>query len=171
MARFLRVSLTARNVSCRALLLDDQAPRTANAVWDALPQAGQVFHGKYARNEIYALVPAFAETEPGKENPTVTPIPGDLCYFTFDTDDLVTPSHGYETADGVARPDGPAPEKIIDLAVFYGRNNLLLNGDQGWIPGNVFGTVVEGLEEFAQACNDIWMSGARGETLSLSREE
>jgi len=32
-----------------------------------------------ARNEIYNLVPAFAKTEPGKENTTVTPIPGDLC--------------------------------------------------------------------------------------------
>lgn len=27
------------------------------------------------------LVPAFAATEPGKENATVAPIPGDLCYF------------------------------------------------------------------------------------------
>jgi Protein of unknown function (DUF3830) len=164
MTRFVTVTLERRQVSCRARLLDDQAPRTAGAVWDALPLSGQVYHGKYARNEIYNLVPAFAEVEPGRENTTVTPIPGDLCYFAFSTDDLVTPSHGY-----AAQEAPPEIAGIIDLAMFYGRNNLLLNGDVGWVPGNVFGTVVEGLEEFAAACQDIWMGGARGETLTFAR--
>jgi len=166
MPRYLRITLESRKVSCRARLLDEEAPRTANAVWQALPLSGQVFHGKYARNEIYNLVPAFAATEPGKENTTVTPIPGDLCYFAFDTKDLATPSHGYEAGEGLKDL-----AKIIDLALFYGRNNLLLNGDQGWVPGNVYATIIEGLDEFAAACNDIWMSGARGETLTYSRDE
>lgn len=164
MARHIKVQLERRDISCLALLLDDEAPRTAQAVWDALPLSGQVYHGKYARNEIYNLVPAFAAAEPGRENPTVTPIPGDLCYFTFEANDLATPSHGYGQGEG--------PQElnlIIDLAVFYGRNNLLLNGDQGWVPGNVFGTIIEGLEEFAAACSDIWMGGARGETLTFTR--
>jgi hypothetical protein len=165
MPRFIRVTLESRQVSCRARLLDDEAPRTAQAVWDALPLSGQVYHGKYARNEIYNLVPAFAEVEPGKENPTVTPIPGDLCYFCFEQGDLAPSSHGYAADQGAQDL-----QLVIDLAVFYGRNNLLLNGDQGWVPGNVFGTVVEGLAEFAAACNDIWMGGAHGETLTYSRE-
>jgi hypothetical protein len=153
-------------VNCLARLLDDAAPRTAEAVWRALPLSGQVFHGKYARNEIYNLLPAFAETEPGKENITVTPIPGDLCYFAFDADDLGNPAYGYAESEqhtGLSR--------IVDLALFYGRNNLLINGDQGWVPGNVFGTVVEGLDQMAAACHDIWMTGARGETLSFSRTD
>lgn len=166
MDRFLKVSLEKRGVSCIARLLDAEAPRTAAAVWDALPLSGQVFHGKYARNEIYQLVPAFAPVEPGPENTTVTPIPGDLCYFTFNADILNTPSHGYGAEDEVS-----TPEAIIDLALFYGRNNLLLNGDQGWVPGNVFAAVVEGLDEMAAACQSIWMDGARGETLSLARYE
>lgn len=58
----------------------------------------------------------------------------------------------------------------MDLALFYGRNNLLINGDQGWVPGNVFGSVVEGLTQMAEACQDVWMGGARGETLRLERE-
>ncbi|MEO6827396.1 MAG: DUF3830 family protein [Microbacteriaceae bacterium] len=166
MARFITVTLESRGVSCLARLLDEEAPRTAAAVWDALPLTGQVFHGKYARNEIYNLVPAFAATEPGKENTTVTPIPGDLCYFAFDANDLATPSHGYENDEGPK-----ALNHIIDLALFYGRNNLLLNGDQGWVPGNVFGTVVEGLDQMAEACQDIWMGGARGETLTYARSD
>jgi len=173
MTRYLRITLESRGVNCRARLLDDEAPRTAEAVWNGLPLSGQVFHGKYARNEIYNLVPAFAEVEPGKENTTVTPIPGDLCYFAFDADDLATPSHGYESGEGPLRQAQDTAKdlaKIIDLAVFYGRNNLLLNGDQGWVPGNVYATIIDGLAEFAAACNDIWMSGARGETLTYSRD-
>lgn len=164
MARFISVTLESRNAQCIARLLDDEAPRTANAVWDALPLSGQVFHGKYARNEIYNLVPAFAAVEPGKENITITPIPGDLCYFAFDADDLGNPAYGYEEGEGHT---GLA--NIIDLALFYGRNNLLINGDQGWVPGNVFGTVVSGLDEMAEACQDVWMGGARGETLTFAR--
>lgn len=163
MARYINITVEKRGVTCKALLLDDAAPRTANAVWDALPLSGQVFHGKYARNEIYNLVPAFAPAEPGAENTTVTPIPGDVCYFTFTSNDLKTPSHGYE-ADST-----DTQETIVDLAVFYGRNNLLLNGDTGWVPGNVFATIVEGLDEMAAVCQDIWMGGARDETLTYSR--
>ena len=165
MSRYLRITLESRGVSAVARLLDDEAPRTAEAVWQALPQGGQVYHGKFARNEIYALVPAFATAEPGPENTTVTPIPGDLCYFTFDGT-LENAAYGYES-DSAAREN----TLLIDLAVFYGRNNLLINGDVGWVPGNVFATIEEGLGEFAAACNDVWMGGARGETLTYQRVE
>jgi hypothetical protein len=164
MARYITITLDTRGVSCTARLLDEEAPRTASAVWDALPLSGQVFHGKYARNEIYNLLPAFAPVEPGKEHITVTPIPGDVCYFSFDSDDLGSPSYGY------ASDAGPGDMRtIVDLALFYGRNNLLINGDQGWVPGNVFATVVEGLEEMAKACQDLWLGGVRGETLTFAR--
>ncbi|WP_226346003.1 DUF3830 family protein [Agilicoccus flavus] len=165
MARYVRITLTTRGVSCRARLLDDEAPRTAAAVWDALPLAAQVYHGKYARNEIYTLLPAFAPADPGPENTTVTPIPGDVCWFTFSGDDLGNPAYGYE-AEGEHR----AMSTIVDLAVFYGRNNLLINGDQGWVPGNVFATIEDGLPEMAAACQDLWMGGARGETLRFERD-
>ena len=79
-------------------------------------------------------------SDPGKENTTVTPIPGDVCWFTFQGDDLGNPAYGYEDDE-----EHRATRSIIDLAIFYGRNNLLINGDQGWVPGNVLGDIVEGL--------------------------
>ena len=91
MSRLITVSLDKRGVSCVARMLDDEAPRTCAAVWDALPLSAAVFHGKYARNEIYTLLPAFAPADPGKENTTITPIPGDLCWFSFDSDVLGQP--------------------------------------------------------------------------------
>ncbi|MFJ3928635.1 DUF3830 family protein [Streptomyces sp. NPDC090029] len=159
--RYLTVSLDRRGARCTARLLDDRAPAACAAVWGALPLSGEVYHAKYARNEVYALFPPFADAEPPLENPTVTPIPGDLCYFTFSGEQLGTASHGY----GVARP-GPV---TVDLALFYERNNLLLNGDTGWVPGIVWGEVVQGLGEMAAACQDLWRTGAAGETLSFRR--
>lgn len=164
MARYMTITLELRGVSCTAKLLDDEAPRTASAVWDALPISGQAFHGKYARNEVYNLVPAFASPDPGSENTTVTPIPGDVCYFCFTSNQLATPSHGYSSDAG----PGENP-MVADMALFYGRNNLLLNGDQGWVPGNVYATIVENFDAFAVACADVWFGGVRGETLTYSK--
>jgi hypothetical protein len=161
MTRYIDISLTKRGVTCVAELHDDLAPRTCAAVWDALPQEAGVFHAKYARNEIYTLVDAFADQEPGPENPTITPIPGDVMYFTFAPWQLTPKSHGY---GGAALPK-------IDLALFYERNNLLLNPDFGFVPGNVFATIVRGLDEIAAAAQDLWLRGAEGETLRFERRE
>ncbi|MFJ9029345.1 DUF3830 family protein [Streptomyces sp. NPDC102274] len=162
--RFVTVSLDKRGVRCTAKLLDDRAPVTCAAVWEALPLGSDVYHAKYARNEIYALFPAFAAEEPPLENPTVTPIPGDLCYFTFSDTELGTSSYGYDEKAVRGR------RTVVDLALFYERNNLLINGDMGWIPGIVWGTVVDGLDRMAEACQDLWRAGAVGETLSFRRE-
>jgi hypothetical protein len=166
MARLIKISLAKRKVFCVARLLDEEAPRTCKAVWEALPKGGPVYHAKYARNEIYTLVPRFAQTEPGRENPTITPIPGDVVYFGLEPWQLSAGSHGYSSTENQA---GHAP--MVDLAIFYERNNLLLNPDFGFVPGNVFGTIVEGLAEFAQAARDIWRAGGIGETLVYDRME
>lgn len=164
MARYMEISLDKRGVSCVARLLDEKAPRTCAAVWSALPQSGDVYHAKYARNEIYALVPAFANEEPGLEHPTITPIPGDVVYFTFQPWQLDPGSHGYAAGDEASRQ-----RVMVDLAVFYGRNNLLLNPDFGFVPGSVFATIEEGLDRMAEAAHDVWRAGAIGETLSYRR--
>ncbi|MGW0824154.1 DUF3830 family protein [Streptomyces sp. NPDC002845] len=162
--RYLELSFAKRDVRCTAKLLDDRAPLTCEAVWQALPLGGDVYHAKYARNEVYSLFPAFAETEPPLENPTITPIPGDLCYFSFSGTQLGAKSYGYSETSGVR-----AGTPVVDLALFYERNNLLLNGDVGWVPGIVWGQVVEGLDAMAEACNDLWRAGALGERLEFRR--
>jgi hypothetical protein len=166
MARHIQITLERRGARCVARLLDEQAPRTCAALWDALPQAAEAFHGKYARNEIYTLVEDFAAEPPGHENSTITPIPGDVCAFWFTAAELGSASHGYS---GDRRPQEGAG--IVDLAVFYERNNLLLNPDVGWVPGNVFATIVEGLAEIADASRDMWLNGFADERLSFARLE
>jgi hypothetical protein len=163
MTKYIKISLAQRGVSCIARLLEEEAPKTCKAVWEALPQSGQVYHAKYAHNEIYNMVPPFPEEEIGLENSTVTPIPGDVCYFYFQSGKL---DKAFKEEKNISHLPG-----VVDLAVFYGRNNLLVNGDIGWVPGNVFAVIEENLPAMAEACNDVWFSGAKGEQLIYERYE
>lgn len=166
MARHVEIRLEKRGVSCVARLLDDEAPRTCEAVWSALPLGGDAYHAKYARNEVYTFVPSFADPEPGLENPTITPIPGDVCYFSFLAGQLPKGPYGYRDDEAAA-----GHRTVVDLAIFYGRNNLLLNADVGFVPANVFASIVENLDEMAKACNDVWRAGSVGERLTFRRIE
>ncbi len=84
-----------------------------------------------------------------------------MCAFDF--------AGGMLDAAFKADQDIDAEHGGIDLAIFYGRNNLLINGDVGWVPGNVFATIVENLDGMADACHDVWRSGSVGERLTYSR--
>ncbi|MDZ7732891.1 MAG: DUF3830 family protein [Acidimicrobiia bacterium] len=164
MSRQLEIVLPEHDLRCIARLLEHDAPRTCDAVWRHLPAGGDIYHAKYARNELYTFVPPMADPPVGPENPTITPIPGDVVYFEFGAGMLPASSYGYGETEGAA-----GEESVVDLALFYGRNNLLLNGDVGFVPGNVFATVVEGLDELAAVGNDIWRAGAIGEELHFRR--
>ena len=163
MTRHVTITLESRGVTCRARLLDDEAPLTCAAVWDALPLDGDAFHAKYARNEVYTLLPRITAA-PRRENPTVTPIPGDVCLFDFEPWEIGNPAYGYEPGS-----EAHAAQGATDLAIFYGRNNLLINGDLGWVPGSVFATIEQGLPEMAAACTDLWRRGFEGERLVFAR--
>jgi hypothetical protein len=161
MGRRIEIWFRKRNVRAVAVLLEDLAPRTCEAVWKSLPQEGDTYHAKYASNEVYTLVPPLAEN-PGPENTTIYPIPGDVCYFYFPT--------GYPVPKD-AREMQQTHGAIVDLAIFYDRNNLLLSPASGYVPGNVFATITEGLPKLAEACESIWREGSIGERLAFHRVE
>lgn len=161
MARYIEVSLEKRQVRCVARLLEDEAPRTCEAVWQALPCGGSVLHAKYASNELFTLVPAL-EQEPGSENRTITPIPGDIMYFRIGPETRLPPE-----AQSLSKPG----KGVADLAVFYDRNNLLLSPSEGFTPGNVFGTVVQGLDAIRTAGSSVWREGPGGDKLLFRRLE
>ncbi len=158
MVRKIEILLERRGIRAVAELLEDEAPRTCEAVWNGLPQSGSVWHAKSANNEIFILNAPFAAEEPGRENGTVFPIPGDLLYFFLPPGSPVPAEVRQQTA----------ATGLVDLAVFYGRNNYLL-GPEGHMPGNLFATITEGLKEFAAACQDIWRNGGASETMTFRR--
>jgi hypothetical protein len=161
MPRHIEVGFARRNVWATARLLDDEAPETAQAIWDALPQEGQAFHAKYANNEVYTLVRPFASPEPPLENATIFPIPGDLMYF------YIPPSMPLPRT---LREEAKRYGGLIDLAIFYGRNSFLLSAI-GFVPGTVFAVIEQGLAEIADACSDVWSGGSVGERLVFRRRQ
>jgi hypothetical protein len=163
MPRFIEITLEKRKVSCVAKLLDDDAPLTCEIVWNALPQTGDAWHAKYASNEVYCLLPPLKGDAPGRENSTLMPIPGDVVYFYFPAGHL---AHRLREQLGLAGFPG-----FVDLAIFYGRNNFLFDPAVGPVPGNVFATIAENIEEMAAACQDVWRNGSAGERLTFSRRE
>jgi hypothetical protein len=144
-AHRIEIWLRKRNARGIATLLEDLAPRTCKAVWEGLPLEGDAYHARYSNNEVEAIVPPLAE-RPGPENLTIYPIPGDICYFYFPVEQAV---RGHIRAMQL-RHGG-----LVSLALFYARNNRLL-GPAGYVPGNVFATIVEGLSELAEACESVW---------------
>lgn len=160
MARKIEIVLEQRGIRAVAEMLDEEAPKTCDAVWNALPQSGSVWHAKFANNEIFILTAPFAPEEPGRENGTVFPIPGDLLYFYLPPGRAV-PAEVREQA---------AATGLVDLALFYGRNNYL-HGPEGHMPGNLFATITEGLKEMAAACQEIWRHGGASETMTFRRLE
>lgn len=148
--RRLRITLTKRNVEIGARLLDDKAPATCEAIWQSLPFEGDCAHSRYARHQIYTLVPG--RFDPPPEYTTITPFTGDLVYWPVPVD--------------AGRGDLPDGTKVLmDLGVYYDRNNLLLSPDTGWQPNTVYGVVERGLDELAAAAVDVWRAGGIGETL------
>lgn len=162
MARYIEISLEKRNVSCVARLLNEEAPKTCEVVWRALSLAGNVYHAKYASNEIYILVSLFAEEEPGPENRTIAPAKGDVMYFYI---------HPGFRLPREAQELGGAGRGVVDLAVFYDRNNLLLSPSEGFTPGNVFATIVKNLEAITAAGHSVWREGFIGERMIYRRLE
>ena len=64
MARTIELTLGLRGATCAAELLDVAAPRTCDAIWEALPIVGPLWHTKTAGNEVYTLLPAFSAALP-----------------------------------------------------------------------------------------------------------
>jgi hypothetical protein len=160
--RYVEIMLEKRHVRCVALLLDQEAPKTCEAMWRALPQGGEVLHAKYASNELFTLIPVLGESEPGSENRTITPIPGDVMYFYLPPSTHLPPQALHLRREG---------QGVVDLAVFYDRNNLLLSPSDGFTPGNVFGSIVRGLDELKTAGHSIWREGPLGDRLHFRRLE
>lgn len=157
--RKIRVTLKPSGATGVAVLMEEPAKWTCDAVWNDLPIEGPVFHAKWANNEIYTIRQPLS-VEPGRENPTMTPIPGDLCYFYIPPGDFVPP----------ASQPNHRETGSIDIALFYGRGNYLM-GPMGPMPGNLFAALESGLPELAAECQRLWREGTVDARLLLERED
>ncbi len=139
MTRRLRLALPDADVTAVAELLESQAPATCSAIWDALPFAGELNHGIWSGPETYLLIDPTIRIAP--ENQTVQTQAGEIGYYTVEAGRIVD-----------------WPDDLSELAFFYGRGARPAM-PTGPVPVNLFARIIENLDEFARACDEIRRSG------------
>ncbi|MGH6953502.1 MAG: DUF3830 family protein [Alphaproteobacteria bacterium] len=146
-----KIELVFDETDTRAIaeMHDDLAPKTCASIWTALetPMRVKGIHAMFAGREIMLEMPKenqrFDPTAIPPENQTITPLPGELMWFHF-------PAHA----------EMGFPQEIFDFAIIYGRDTRMLI-PQGWVPGNVFATITQGLPEFAKCCERVRTEGLK----------
>jgi hypothetical protein len=157
MLRALRFTFVEAGIGGRVELHEALAPRTAQAIWDALAQPVRelAFHAMYAGPEIMLGLPegarGFDPRALPPENQTVIPAPGDVLWF-YQAPNLMK---------GLS-------DEFWEIGMFYGEGGRVF-GPLGWTPVTIFGRMLpEDLPAFARECADIRRRGAK--TLEIRRE-
>ena len=77
--RHIRLTFIGTGESVTAEMLDEEAPKTCQMVWERLPFEQDLIHGRYSGMELFVLLnhpqPAPAE------NQTQLPLPGEILYW------------------------------------------------------------------------------------------
>ena len=139
-----------------AELLDDQAPKTCEALWKALesPLEAKMLHSIWMGRCIEVGVPEanqnFDPRAIPMENATLTPLPGELLWKHFE-------------AGAIRGLESPP----WDIIIAYGPEAVMRN-PAGPAPSNVWAQIVENAEGFCKECAGLWLGKAQ--TIRLSRE-
>jgi len=152
MSRHVRLSEPSSGLNCRFALLDERAPRSAEALW-ALAGAGDdhdALHAMWTGPEISCPIPASAfpsgaglEGLP-PENATSYPEAGDIGV-------VYAPANAWK---------GQPPFAVFDIGLFYGPGARLLM-PMGWVMASVCAQVVPAdFEAYRAGCLAIRRSGA-----------
>ena len=142
--RKIRLSFVETGESVIADMLEEDAPRTCQLVWDMLPVQHELIHGRYSGMEAFVLLDEF-KPAPDEER-TQLPLPGEILYWSD---------------PGTAVTCGGRADAEILLA--FGRG-VTIRGAEG-IPsfGNLFARIPGDWKydwvDFAQACGRIRMQG------------
>ena len=144
--RMIELALVRRGVVARARLLEREAPRTCQLLWDLLPLELECIHAIFSGCELYVVWPWDGEPPP-RENLTACTDAGDLFFY-------YAPWYHPD-----ARPSG-------EIAIYYDRDAMPTGGG-GLMAGSLFATIVENQPAFAAACDAMSHQGV--DTLIVRR--
>jgi Protein of unknown function (DUF3830) len=151
MTRYIRIRESGSGLDARVLLLDDLAPRSAEALWQIAGAGGlhEAIHAMWTGPEISCPIPAAnlpPQIDLGNlplENATSFPEEGDIAV-------VYAPANTWK---------GQPPFGFLDVGLFYGRGARLLM-PMGWVQASVCGRVVgEDLAAVRSACTSIRRAG------------
>ena len=142
MARNIQLSFPEINVSCKAALLNDRAPKTCAAIWNSLPVEGKTVHGRWSGPEIFICADELQDLE--QENGIHKAEPGDICYW-------MCPGGKY----------AGAPERAVEVLLIYDTNAALCGPEGLPVFANLFAQVEGDWEPFRLAAKAVRTEGAR----------
>jgi len=110
------------DVGAVADLLDDEAPRSCELIWDRLPVEGRLVHGMYSGPELFIVLPGWPGVS--AENQVQRALPGDVGYW-----------------HNPAGLHASAPEEVAELVFAYDRGVSIKgsDGSESWI--NLFARI------------------------------
>jgi hypothetical protein len=149
MTRRIRLLIPDADVTAIAELLETGAPTTCAAIWEALPFQGELNHGIWSGPETYLIIDPSIRV--GPENQTVQTQAGEIGYYTVEGGRIVD-----------------WPNDLSELAFFYGRGSRP-GMPTGPVAVNLFARIIDNLEGFANACDEIRRSGIT--TLRVERDQ
>jgi hypothetical protein len=141
MPRQIRLTFAGEDVSAVADLLEEEAPRTCAAIWDALPAAGPAHHATYSGSECVFRLPELLKLEP--ENASAEVVPGDVAYTWFAAGQCY----------GVA-------EDFSEICWFYDRD-AVPSMPEGPVPVSRFARIREGSDAFYRVCRRMRKEGIK----------
>ena len=147
MPKHVEIRFVDEGVAARAVLLEEDMPRTCGELVKHLPLEGLAIHARYSGSEVAMLLPT--HTKIHREKATCAVLPGDVAYVWLNRDD----HYGLD-------------DDVSEICWFYDRD-AQPRMFEGPVRVNVFAHIEGDTSEFYKACADTRMSGAKKVRIAL----
>ena len=149
MTKRIELEIVETGTRVTARLLEDEAPKTCEAMWKALetPIESKLLHGIWLGRTLEVDVPAanrrFGPDQVPMENATVCPLPGDVLWKY----------HPPKSVRGLESPSW-------DIMIAYGPEAVMRN-PAGPAPANAWAEMTDNKDAFCAECAGLWFGKAQ----------
>jgi hypothetical protein len=144
LVRRIEIDISELNFSARAFLLEDEAPKTCEAVWQALPIEGKVIHTDFSGMMLNLALKDEALFNLPRENEVKAVRPRDITYW-----------YSYWVKPGLIR----GMDEFAEIGFIYGRAHPRNFWDEEIV--NLFAILEESSESFMKLGKTVRRTGEK----------
>lgn len=150
MPRYIEIAFVDDGVTAKAVLLDEQAPRTCATLVKHMPFESKGIHARYSGAEVAMFLDNRIRVAP--EHATSAVLPGEVAYVFLKKEEHFN-----------------LPEDVSEICWFYDRDAQPREWE-GPVRVNIFARVVENLEAFAKSSADCRLVGPKRVRIRLLKD-
>ena len=147
MSRHIELRFVDLDIAARAVLLEEQMPRTCSELANHLPLESLAIHARYSGSEVAITLPKHVRIE--RERATSDVLPGDVAYVWLNRDD----HYGLD-------------DDVSEICWFYDRDASPRMWE-GPVQVNIFARVEGDASAFYKASADTRITGAKKVRIAL----